>query len=464
MYTRRHPNPHIAEGLAKAALVGLWSADDMASRFASVLHMRSRRKWLKHLVARILGRFGFVPPLPSLFRLSRFILHDAAFEKIVRQLSAVQERLWESDSALKAALNLNDLPRPHMTPAGKFHAAAEIPALVTPGELARWLNVSSAELDWFADCFGRERERPEGALRHYRYRWIPKSSGGKRLVEIPKRRLKEIQRHILHEILSNADPHEAAHAFREGCSTATGAAQHIGQRAVLRIDLREFYPSVHSGRVQGVYRTLGYPEPVARLLTGLCTNTVPTEILADEFPTADVSAVPDGLSVAHLPQGAPTSPALANLCGFRLDCRLAGLARRQGVQYTRYADDLVFSGDREFERNLARFRVFVCAIVLNEGFTIRRRKTRVMRSGSRQEVTGIVVNQRLNVPRQEFDRLKAILHNCVMLGPHEQNREGHGNFREHLRGRIAYVQMIHPVKGERLRMLFDRIDWVSDHQ
>jgi hypothetical protein len=228
--------------------------------------------------------------------------------------------------------------------------------------------------------------------------------------------------------------------------------------------LREFFPSIRSSRVRALFHTLGYPDAVARLLTGLCTNSVPIEVFADQVDGEGPAAIGDAFEVPHLPQGAPTSPALANLCGFRLDCRLAGLARRQGVQYTRYADDLVFSGDREFERNLARFRVFVCAIVLNEGFAIRRRKTRVMRSGCRQEVTGIVVNQRLNVPRQEFDRLKAILHNCVTLGPQEQNREGHGNFREHLRGQIAYFQMIHPVKGERLRMLFDRIDWVSDHQ
>jgi len=455
-YRRRHLN--LAQGLATAALVGQWSEDEMASRFASALQMRSRRPWLKRLVARIVGRFGSSPPPPSLFHLSRFILHDAAFENVERQLSSVQQRLWEFDWQRTAGINLSDLPRPQMTPARLLHAIGEIPALVTPGELARWLSVSPANLDWFADCFGRERERPPGALRHYRYRWIPKSSAGKRLIEVPKARLKEIQRRILHEILSHVPPHEAAHAFRAGCSAATGAAQHVGQRVVLRIDLREFYPSIRSSRVQSVFRTLGYPEPVARLLTGLCTNSTPAEILSAGLPTPQASAAGGGLSVAHLPQGAPTSPALANLCCYRLDCRLAGLARKMGIQYTRYADDLIFSGGCEFERNLPRFRVFVCAILLNEGLAIRRRKTRVMRSGCRQEVTGIIVNRRLNVPREEFDRLKAILHNCATAGPETQNRDGQENFREHLRGRIAYVRMIHQSKGDRLRALFDRID------
>ena len=346
-----------------------------------------------------------------------------------------------------------------MAPAPGIRLSAGLPALTTAGELARWLQISPAELDWFADCRGRERQHAEGPLRHYRYRWIPKSSGRKRLVEIPKVRLKNLQRRILAEILARVVPHEACHAFREGHSIVSCAASHIGQRVVLRIDLREFFPSIRRSRVQTLFHMLGYPEEVARLLTGLCTNSAPAEVFADQEMPERLAVERNVFEVPHLPQGAPTSPALANLCGFRLDCRLAGLARRHGISYTRYADDLVFSGDREFARNLARFRVFACAIVLNEGFAIRRRKTRVMRSGCRQEVTGIVVNQRLNVPRDEFDRLKAILHNCVTLGPQGQNRGGHQNFREHLRGRIAYVQMIHAVKGERLQVLFERINW-----
>ncbi|MBI3861393.1 MAG: RNA-directed DNA polymerase [Planctomycetia bacterium] len=159
------------------------------------------------------------------------------------------------------------------------------------------------------------------------------------------------------------------------------------------------------------------------------------------------------------PRGGPASPALANLCAWRLDCRLAGLARHMGITYTRYADDLVFSGDRRFERSLARFRVLVCAIVLNEGFAIRRRKTRVMRSGTRQEVAGIVVNQRPSIAREDYDQLKALLFNCVRSGPAGQNRAGVENFREHILGRIGYVRMVHPRRGARLRALFDRIQW-----
>jgi hypothetical protein len=141
--------------------------------------------------------------------------------------------------------------------------------------------------------------------------------------------------------------------------------------------------------------------------------------------------------------------------------RLSGLARRANARYSRYADDLVFSGDREFERSVPRFRVLVCAILLDEGFAIRRRKTRVMRSGRRQVVAGIVVNRRFNVPRDEYDRLKAILCNCRRFGPHSQNRSQLPCFREHLQGRVAYVRMVHATRGQRLQVLLDEIDWGS---
>lgn len=414
-------------------------------------------------IARIIARFGADPPRPTLFRLTRFIIHDPAFDKVQQRLGNLQERIWFDSPDTTSSLNLHNLPRPLMAPARGIHLAAEIPALTTPGELARWLGITPVELDWFADCFGRERLRQAGPLRHYRYLWIPKSSGRKRLLEIPKPRLKSFQRRILDEILAAVAPHEAAHAFRAGYSTASCAGPHVGQRVVLRVDLRDFFPSIRSRRVLALFHTLGYPEGVARLLAGLCTNSAPSDVIATESPAGSIGTARTPFEVPHLPQGAPTSPALANLCAFRLDCRLAGLARGTGVNYTRYADDLIFSGDRRFERSLTRFRVLVCAILLEDGFSIRRRKTRMMRSGCRQEVTGIVVNRRLNVPRDEFDRLKAILHNCTLSGgPHSQNREGHERFHEHLRGRIAYVEMIHPARGARLRALFDRIDWSDE--
>src|SRR5207247_1749024 len=204
-----------------------------------------------------------------------------------------------------------------------------------------------------------------------------------------------------------------------------------------------------------LFRTAGYPRPIARLLTGLCTNVVPDEALPESADTRLRSLV----RVPHLPQGAPTSPALANLCAFRLDSRLAALAEVAGATYTRYADDLAFSGGGSLERSPVRFFRQVCRIAAEEGFIVRAAKTRIMRAGVRQQLAGVVVNVRPNMRRDEFDLLKAVLTNCVRHGPATQNRAGVPDFRAHLLGRIAFIAMLNPPRGRKLRAIFERIGW-----
>jgi RNA-directed DNA polymerase len=343
---------------------------------------------------------------------------------------------------------------PEMSPQGEAPTAWQAPALTTTTALANFFGLRPKQLDWFADCHGHEAQQSAGALRHYTYQRLAKKAGRFRLLEIPKPRLKAIQRRLLHEILDRIPPHAAVHGFRRGCSVLTYVAPHAGQAMVLHFDLQDFFPSVRSSRIHALFRTAGYPVPVARLLTGLCTNSTPPEERAFGDRVRD-----EMYRSPHLPQGAPTSPALANLCAYLLDCRLAGLAESIGANYSRYADDLAFSGDERLERCARRFQVAVCRIALEEGFTLQTRKSRFMRQGVRQQLAGVVVNAHPNVRREEHDRLKAILCNCVRHGPTSQNRDGHADFRSHLAGRIAYVAMLNPPRGARLRAWFDRIRW-----
>jgi hypothetical protein len=165
--------------------------------------------------------------------------------------------------------------------------------------------------------------------------------------------------------------------------------------------------------------------------------------------------------VPHLPQGAPTSPAFTNLLAWTLDRRLHGLARAAGANYTRYADDLAFSGDADFANRLGAFHKTVKTILNEEGFSLNATKTRIMPRSTRQRIIGIVVNEHCNIGRAEFDTLKAILHNCVRAGPTDQNRAGVPDFRSHLAGRIAWVEQINPHRGAKLRVLFERIAWTA---
>lgn len=338
-----------------------------------------------------------------------------------------------------------------------------VPDIESAKLLAAWLGLTAGGLEWFADLKDLERRgKTIEQCRHYHYRIFRKRSGSMRLIESPKPRLKELQRQILALLLDEIPLHPAVHGFRVGRSIKTFAAPHVGQRVILRMDLQNFFPSISRARVQALFRTAGYPERVADLLGGICTNAAPRDVWNNPPFDVDPVLLRDTRSLyrePHLPQGAPTSPALANLCSYRLDCRLAGLARSAGAEYTRYADDLAFSGGEEFAQSADRFSTHVAAVVGEEGFSVNHRKTRIMREGVRQQLTGLVVNQRLNIRRLDFDRLKATLTNCVHFGPEGQNREGHPNFREHLEGRLGFVEMVNPEKARRLRKLWERIVW-----
>ncbi len=327
-------------------------------------------------------------------------------------------------------------------------ATWHIPQIATVGALGDFLALTPKDLEWFADLHGLNR-KGNPRLRHYHYRVLTKQSGTIRLIEAPKPRLKELQRKILAEILEKIPPHPAVHGFLKGHSIKTFVTPHTGQRVVLKMDLEDFFPSISGARVQALFRTMGYPENVADRLGGICTTVAPR----------DIWKAHDLYTQSHLPQGAPTSPALANLCAWRVDCRLSGLAKSAGAIYTRYADDLAFSGAESFERSVERFSTHVAAILYEHDFSVHHRKTRIMRQSVRQHLAGLVANQRVNVRRSDFDRLKATLTNCIRHCPGSQNREAHPHFRQHLQGKVAFVESINPAKGNRLRALFDQISW-----
>jgi len=147
-----------------------------------------------------------------------------------------------------------------------------VPAIAMTGELADWLGLTVSELHWFADLKGLGCKRNVPRLRHYHYRVLAKESGDPRLIETPKKRLKQLQRKILREILEKTPVHDWAHGFRKGRSSRTFVAPHVGQRVVVRLDLQDFFPSLSAGRIQTFFRTARYPEDVADLLGGICAQ------------------------------------------------------------------------------------------------------------------------------------------------------------------------------------------------
>ncbi len=442
---RVRPTPDVlAAALAHAFLAAEeWSAAGLATAGAGVLG--ARRRWLGPLAGQVLGNYHR-RPADAPRELAAVVLGCEAFREAVER--AVRQRRPIT------------LVRYEASPAKARETA--VARLDTLAGLAGFLGLGIGELEWFADPRRWNRTAARPALQHYRYQWRSRPGRVPRLLEIPHPRLRRIQRQVLRELLAPIPLHHAAHGFVSGRSAVSGAALHTGAEVVVNLDLAAFFAHVTPGKVFGVLRQAGFTEAVAHRLTGLCTHAVPVGVIAEMPPgggPADRFALRQALAAAHLPQGAPTSPMLANLALRRLDSRLCGWADAFNAVYTRYADDLAFSGDGKLARRPDAFVRGAGRIVADEGHTLNRLKTRVHRAGVRQSVTGVVVNERTNVSRRDFDRLKAILHNCAVHGPEGQNREGHNDFRAHLLGRIAWVAHVHPARGATLRGWFEGIDW-----
>ena len=310
----------VAVALADAMLADAWTQAEMIVQGAEILGDTPR--WLEQLVQTVRRAYPRAPrDRPR--ELARFIHGLEVFR----------------DNVDRRPVRIRRRPvRPTSTVATRWAT----PSLDDLAQLARWLGLSDDHLDWFADRRGLNRHASDERLRHYRYRWRPA-----RLIEAPKHRLRTLQRWVLDDLLGPVPVHPDVHGFVPGRGPHTFAAVHAGRRTVIRVDLTSFFASIGAPRVYGLLRTAGHPEPVAHALAALCTTRTPAGVLRTAPSTmADRAYRLALLRTPHLPQGAPTSPALANLAAFSLDRRLSGLARALGASYSRYADDLTLSGPR----------------------------------------------------------------------------------------------------------------------
>jgi RNA-directed DNA polymerase len=368
-------------------------------------------------------------------------------EKIAEPLSRRDARIVV-DLAPRRAARREPMPGSLLRPQATGDAARVkqrgLPVLPDTDAVLRWLKLDIKSLVALANPAAR-------VTRHGNYFEYsrPKKSGGVRIICAPKRRITAVQRFILHELLDRVPLPSAVHGFVRDRDIFSNASRHLNRQVVLNADLRDFFGHITYPRVVGLFHYLGYSSEVSRWLGLLCTHR-PRLDIAQPDPHDPTHSQICGAR-RHAVQGAPTSPMIANLVAGALDRRLTGLAAKFDAVYTRYADDMTFSGDERFKRGLKRFLPLLRKIVREEGFRQHPKKQRMMRSGRRQEVTGIVVNRKLNAPRDEYDRLKAIVHNALRDGSIEsQNRAKLPRFKDRLLGRIAHFRRLHPRRGERL--------------
>ncbi|WP_218938375.1 reverse transcriptase family protein [Modestobacter altitudinis] len=433
-----------ASGIATALLAGPWRRRDMVRRVAVALGQARAATWVGTMVGEVQTGYPQAP-VDRPRELARFLRTTHGWARGQDATPPPRVLRWE--------------PRPTEL-AWSRSPVADLP---DQAAVARLLDVDAGELAWFADARGLERTAGE-PLRHYRWHVVPRPHGV-RLLAAPKPRLKEAQRRLLRHVLTRVPVHDAAHGCVPGRSVRTAVAPHAGSPVVLRMDLEAFFASVAAARVHGLLLgPAGLPEPVAHLLTSLATTVVPAQVWRQVPLPTGVEArerhrrLGRQLAVPHLPQGAPTSPALANLVCFRLDRRLAGLAASCGARYTRYVDDLTFSGGTAVGRD--RFADLVARVVTDEGFRVNAAKTAATSAARRQSVLGAVVNTRPTLSRRERDALRALLHNCATSGWAGQTRGREpATFRDHVLGRVAWAASLDPAFGARLHALAERIDW-----
>ena len=259
-------------------------------------------------------------------------------------------------------------------------------------------------------------------VKHYHKAKLPKKSGGYRNLSVPYEVLKSIQRRIADVLLIHMPVSRYAKAYRFGSSTLRNAKHHVGKQVVLKLDILHFFDSIRYSTVKDkVFPEEIYAEPLRILLTMLCYHK------------------------DALPQGAPSSPTITNIILYEFDELIGQWCRERRITYTRYCDDMTFSGDFD----PAEVVRFVRLELRKMGFLLNEQKTRIQRPGQQQTVTGIVVNEKLSIPADYRRKLRQELYYCKKFGIQEHLQKTgleipDDIYRMQLLGKVNYVLQVHP--------------------
>lgn len=336
----------------------------------------------------------------------------------------------------------------------KFEGAEEdklkelgLPVLQNLQDLAGVTGFTCEEIQWL--CYHRQA----ATIDHYNRFKIPKRKGGTRTIASPKPKMREAQQWVLENILNKIEIHDAALAFREGKSIVDNAELHKEKSVVVRIDLKDFFPSIKFHRVKGVFKSFGYNYGMATVLALLCTDAMRLgATLGDKKYFV-------GLGDRYVPQGSCTSPMLTNIIGRNLDNRLSKLGASMEWAYSRYADDLVFS-HADKTADLKPLLGLTKKIIAEESFEINEEKTMVMRGHQRQTVTGILVNHdEIRISRRDVRNFRAFLHQYEKEGKEAMSKKIGKDATRYAKGYISFMKM---VNGEQAKKFTEKYSWLED--
>jgi RNA-directed DNA polymerase len=313
-----------------------------------------------------------------------------------------------------------------------------LPELMTLSDIASAMNLTTEDLVWLS--YARSTTDTD----HYSRFEIPKRSGGSRLISSPKPKMRIAQSWINLNILNKLTPSQYCYAFRPKTSIVDNAKQHMGKQVIVKLDVKDFFPSITFNRIRGYFEFLGYNPGVSTVLALLCTDAPRVRI------TINARSQIVAIGSRSLPQGACTSPGLANLIASRLDARLAGLIQTLEGQwsYTRYADDLTFSTTNG-EPPIGQLIAAVNHIAKDENFEIKSEKTRIMRSPRRQSVTGLIVGDEVRIPKATIKKMRSLFHNIETKGKYVVSEELGKDAINVAHGYWAYLYMVSPIQANK---------------
>ncbi len=289
---------------------------------------------------------------------------------------------------------------------------SQLPLLDEARDLAKAMGITVGELRFLS--FSRKNSK----ISHYRKFSIPKRNGGVRVISAPMPRLKTAQNWVLENILNKVPIHESAHGCVKKRSIKSNAENHLGQDVLINQDLKNFFPSITYPRIKGLFLELGYSHNISTILALICSEPETQEL--ELFEETYISQRTE----RFLPQGSPCSPAITNILCRRLDARLLGLAKKFNYSYTRYVDDISFSTSGESVKHMNKILLYSKQIIHKEGFELNSKKLRVMRKGSSQHVTGLLVNEKPNIHKKTLKKFRAVIYQIEKDGIEGKNWNG----------------------------------------
>lgn len=382
-------------------------------------------------------------------RLARMerVRRERAERRVQKQKELVQKKAAQKQQRLKTPFYLGEGVSAGLRFEGTEIQKLEeqdLPLIEDVSDLAKAMEIPEGQIS----CLAYHRKASE--IDHYDRYKIPKKSGGIRLISSSKPLLRKAQEWILDQVLNKIPLHPAAKAFRKEHSIVDNAKVHVDNQTIIKMDLKDFFPSIRFRRVKGLFQCFGYNEGVASIFALLCTDSVRMEASLDgkKYHVA--------LGERYLPQGACTSAAITNIICKRLDARMTGLCNKLGFVYSRYADDMVISHPDPAAK-VGHVLNYTKEIIEDESFVLHPDKLKVMRPHQRQAVTGVVVNEKLAISRKDMRAFRSFLHHYEKEGVEVMNQRIGKNAENYAKGYWAFIKMVNEEQAKKVAL---RHPWI----